>query len=345
MKKIISALLSVIVLCLSISCCFVSFAQGVSINDGKDALVAEWQKGDEYGLDYRYYSPVKSQTDDTKYPLVVLLHGKYSGSYEGEQLTATDFYNWSSTEYQSRFSDVGGAFIILPRTPGGDSTTWNNSSCQDDLMKLINDFIARNEDSIDKSRIYLGGWSMGGAGAITLASENADFFAAAVIMAPFDSVTQSQVDNLKNTPVWLVTCTKDTTASYVMFAEPFWNKLKEATNIPSFCRITTFSKYNYYDAGHHGVHRAVAFDLLNQPSDCGMQTKTAKGTTIETSETESIITWLSSQRLGEAKESDACHCDCHSNNIFTKLSWWFRSIFYRILQPSKKYCECGEKHW
>ena len=343
MKKLISLLLSVIMIIyvFAIGAC----AVGVSIYQGRDALVAQWQKGEGHGLDYRAYSPVTDETDTTKYPLVVMLHGKYSGTNEGEQLTATEFYNWSSSEFQSRFNNAGGAFILMPRTPGGDGTTWANTSLTDDLMALIRDYIAENSENIDTDRIYLLGWSMGGAGVVSTASRNPDFFAALVIIAPFDSVTKAQVEAIKHTPIWLVTCTKDTTASHITFAKPFWNSIKDYSEVPSYCRITTFNKYNYYDASHHNTHFAVANDLLNQPSDCGMKTETAKGYSVTTSESESIITWLSSQVLGQAKEDGVCHCNCHASKGWTKFWWAISCFFYRMFSPSKKMCACGASHW
>ena len=343
MKKIIAFTLCLIMLipfmAISIN------AIDVSLSQGKDALVAQWQKGENYGFDYRAYSPVRDTEDTTKYPLVVMLHGKYSGTTEGEQLTSSKFYNWSSSEYQARFKDTNGAFILMPRTPGKDGTTWANTSYHADLMSLIKDYISANAANIDTSRIYLIGWSMGGAGAISVASNNTDFFAATVIIAPFDSVTTAQVKALRHTPIWLVTCTKDTTASHVTFAKPFWNSVKDITEIPSYCRITTFSKYNYTDSGHHNTHIAVAEELLNQPSDCGMKTENAKEEKISTSENESIITWLSSQKLGEAKEDNVCHCNCHASKGWTKFWWAITNFFNMIFSPSKKMCTCGDAHW
>lgn len=345
MKKIISLMLCIVMLMLTFSMMFTSSAVSVSINAGEDALVAQWQKGESHGFDYRYYSPVKSSSDTTKYPLVVLLHGRTSGTHDGEQVTSSDFFYWSSSEYQARFKDAGGAYILMPRTPGGDVNTWDKTSYHSDLMDLISDFMRTNATNIDTERIYLGGWSLGGAGAVSVASKYNDFFAAVIIMAPFDSVSQDQVSKMKNTPIWLVTCTQDLTASYITFAKPFWNKIRDTSNIPSHCRITTFDKYNYYDTSHHHVHHAVAQDLLNQPGDCGMKTEDAKGNRIYTSESESIITWLSEHRLGQAEDEDPCRCDCHSEKGWTKFIWAIKCFFYRIFSPSRKTCDCGAKHW
>ena len=87
-------------------------AVGVSISEGKDALVAQWEKGENYGFDYRAYSPVTDENDTTKYPLVVMLHGKYSGTNEGEQLTSSDFYLRSAVT--ARISPSVAAAAILP---------------------------------------------------------------------------------------------------------------------------------------------------------------------------------------------------------------------------------------
>ena len=203
MKKIISAVLTFILLVSTVACTFTASAVGVSLSAGKDALVAQWSKGSEGGIDYRYFSPVENGAESKKYPLVLMLHGKYSGTYEGEQVAGTDFYKWSSAEFQSRFAESGGAFIFAPRTPGGDGKTWSNVNLLNDLMGVLNEFIAENSDYIDRERIYVIGWSMGGAGTITLASNNSGFFAAAVVMAPFDSVSQAQVNNLKILPYGL----------------------------------------------------------------------------------------------------------------------------------------------
>ena len=63
MKKLISFTLLLIMLisCMSIS----SGAINVSLSQGKDALVAQWQSGEGRGLDYRAYSPVKDENDNT----------------------------------------------------------------------------------------------------------------------------------------------------------------------------------------------------------------------------------------------------------------------------------------
>ena len=341
MKKIISLLLSVLMLTL----CFapLTASAAVSLYQGKDALYSQWSSGSGHGIEYKSFTPELKA--DTKYPLVILLHGKYSGSSNGEQVKNTDFYKWSSAEYQSRFKESGGAYILMPRCPGGDGSSWSVEGHHADLKALIDDFISAHEGSIDRSRIYLGGWSKGGAGTVKMAVKYPGFFAALIVMAPHYTVNESHLRALSDTPIWLVACKNDTMATYGTMSKAFWNTLKDTTNIPSSCRFTTFEKYNYYDVSSHYVHYAVANDLLNQPSDCGMYTQNAKGSGIATSESESIITWLSSFRLGQTENENACHCECHSSRGFTKFIWGIKCFFWMIFSPSKKLCSCGASHW
>lgn len=341
MKKTISFLLSVILV--TVCLCPLTASAAVSLSQGSDALYSQWETGDSCGISYKAFSPAVEQ--GKKYPLVVLLHGKYSGSSNGEQVKNTDFYKWSSVEFQSRFKESRGAYILMPRCPGGDSSSWSVEGHHDDLKALIDEFILLHNDSIDRERIYLGGWSKGGAGTVKMAVKYPDFFAALVVMAPHYTVNESHIRSLSDTPVWLVACKDDITATYGTMSKAFWNTLKETTNIPSSCRFTTFEKYNYYDAASHYVHYAVANDLLNQPSDCGMSTQNAKGQGIATSESESIITWLSSFTLGQAEKEDVCRCDCHSSKGFTKFIWSIKCFFWRIFNSSKKMCACGASHW
>lgn len=340
MKKLISVFL---VLFTVFSCCSMSVS-ALSLASGKNALVAQWEKGDEYGISYAAFSP-KNSANGKSLPLVVLLHGKYSGSTNGEQVSDTDFYRWSSDEFQSRFREGGGAYILMPRCPGGDSSSWSAEKHHSDLKKLIDSFIARHSDSIDTSRIYLGGWSKGGAGTVKMAVKYPDFFAALIVIAPHYTVNSNHLEALSDTPIWLVACKDDITATYGTMSKAFWNTLKDTSSVPSSCRFTTFEKYNYYDSSSHYVHHAVGYDLLNQPSDCGMYTQDAKGREIRISEGSTIITWLSSLKLNEAEKEDVCRCECHSSKGFTKFIWAIKCFFYRIFSPSKRVCSCGEKHW
>lgn len=342
MKKTVSVLLAIITAVLLLFP--ISAGAAASINSGKDALVSQWETGSNYGISYKSFTP-DTANNGRKYPLVVLLHGKYSGSSNGEQVSETDFYRWSSAEFQARFKESGGAYILMPRCPGGDSSSWSAESHHSDLKKLIDSFISERADSIDTERIYLGGWSKGGAGTVKMAVSYPDFFAALIVIAPHYTVNENHLKALSDTPVWLVACKDDITATYATMSKAFWNTLRDTTNVPSSCRFTTFEKYNYYDSSSHYVHHAVGYDLLNQPADCGMYTQNANDNYVDINEDSTVISWLSSFRLGQAEKEDVCRCDCHSSKGFTKFIWSIKCFFWRIFNSSKRVCDCGENHW
>lgn len=342
MKKTVSFLLAMLIFFVAV--CPVTAGATVSINAGKDALTAQWETGSSNGISYKAFTPAGAN-DGKKYPLVVLLHGKYSGSSNGEQVSDTDFYRWSSAEFQARFKDGGGAYILMPRCPGGDSSSWSVESHHSDLKKLIDGFISSHASSVDTDRIYLGGWSKGGAGTVKMAVSYPDFFAALIVIAPHYTVNENHLKALSNTPIWLVACKDDITATYGTMSKAFWNTLKDTTNVPSSCRFTTFEKYNYYDTSSHYVHHAVGYDLLNQPSDCGMYTQNAKGQAVSIDEGSTIITWLSSIRLSQIQKEEVCRCDCHSSKGFKQFIWSIKCFFWRIFSSSKRLCSCGASHW
>ena len=85
MKKILALFLSLIIIS---GCCIPAGA--VSISAGMSALQSTFTNGDAINFDYVMYSPVKSSSDKTKYPLIIWLHGQFSSVYERHQLYGYD---------------------------------------------------------------------------------------------------------------------------------------------------------------------------------------------------------------------------------------------------------------
>ena len=116
MKKVISVLLCVVMLfgmlCMP--------ASALSKTAGLKALQGLFVDGHGYNFDYVFYSPVKSDNDKTKYPLIIWLHGQFSSVFERQQLTSYNIAYWACDEYQSRIRGTGGAFLYLPRDPNID---------------------------------------------------------------------------------------------------------------------------------------------------------------------------------------------------------------------------------
>ncbi|MBQ6020485.1 MAG: hypothetical protein IJL26_09950, partial [Clostridia bacterium] len=169
LKKIVAVLLAAVLLCSA--CGVAAFAETVNRNGMK--ITEEWQglidrfeggKGPEtngYQLDYRYYSPAAKKNDRTKYPLVIFLHGMGEGHFDGDQIVSNPIAYWASDEFQSRFSGAKGAYILCPRSLEEQGLFWDYLLVEP-LKATIDDFISRNKQNIDVSRIYIGGFSMGG---------------------------------------------------------------------------------------------------------------------------------------------------------------------------------------
>ena len=337
-----------LILCLVTAFSFSGFfiASAVSIKDGKDALEAQWKRGagpevDTYSIDYSYYSPVKKSSDKTKYPLVVLIGGASQGSYQGKEIKANEFTNWSSSEYQSRFAESKGAYILIARSPEEKDKYWSNTEIYPAFKAALDDFVKKNSN-VDTDRIYIGGWCLGGSGAQRMASRYSDFFAGVIIMAPFHTISLDQIDDLRNMAVWVIGCKADVASNYAICIGSFWERLKATSTDLSRIRLTTFDTAPEASPyANHNVWLQASYDMHYTGSGyTGMQTIDGMGKKISNPY---MISWLSSYSKSNAVN---CTCQCHSLNMITRLVWQITNVIYRILGVgSKQYCGCGKAHW
>lgn len=311
-KRIIAFILALI--CLSTAIC----ANAVSMNDGKDALVEQFVFGegpavDGYSVDYRYFSPVK-ENSSTKYPLVIWLHGMGDGKSDGFQVSKSDISYWASEEFQSRFKPSGGAFILAARSREEDGIFWDNSMVEP-LRAAIDDFIAKNKDNIDTTRIYIGGYSMGGKMTLKMAIAYPEMFAAAFPICPAWSPSPELCEKIADLPVWLVSSTRDPLVNYYLSVMPTWMKITEATNIPAECRFSTLTKVCYPDgtktSSSHHAWFAVNNDLFSaENSDYPyLSTVNGNGEEIKLSYPNGMISWLTAY----ASDYDGTPCEGMGN--------------------------------
>lgn len=324
MKKTISVTLTVFALFL----CLAFSSLAVSLNDGADALINQFQSG-ESKLDYVWYSPVKSESDETKYPLVVWLHGNSSGDYPGHQLRKSCIYNWSSEEYQKRFKNAGGAFLLLPRCPTGglNPIAWGIER-KSALKKTIDSFIKENSESIDISRIYIGGYSMGGKMTLIMASDYPEFFAAAFPMSPVYEPTRGELRSMAQMPLWLFVNKNDEYISldYNTVVKPNWKYFCSQAAFPEESRFTVFSTFYHAEGVEnpndvHNTWDAVTYDMFMKSGEVyyASETVNAKGEKVELTYPNGVISWLSSQSL-EDRSEDA------TPSIFERIIELFKSI-------------------
>lgn len=303
-KKIVSLLLCISILASLFTVCAVTPAYAAdekevaSLSDGMAALRTQFTFGmATNGMDFDFFSPVKGPADNTKYPVVVWIHGFFSGAAPGLQVTNNDISYWTSKEFQSRFPQ-GGAFIFCPRSKEAIDI-WSDISAPE-LKFCIDYFITKHRENIDTTRLYIGGLSTGGKMAYTMCTKYPGMFAATFPCSPTSSVSSSEALKMKDTPVWLLAAKHDDRASYDMQVAS-WKRVVAASSKKSSCRIAVFTGWDmlYPDGSKvdhpHDTWFAANYDMFtidNQPYYY-MSVLDGNGNTVNLKYPKGMISWLS----------------------------------------------------
>ena len=299
MKKVVSIILALVILCLG-----ALSVNAVSMTDGKDALCAQFGagKGEEvngFAIDYNYFSPVEKKNDKTKYPLVIWLHGMGDGAEVGLPLTKSNISYWSSDEFQSRFKPAGGAYVFIPRSLEEDMNYWGDNLIEP-LRAVIDGFISANKNNIDLSRIYIGGYSMGGKMTLKMAVAYPELFAAAFPICPAWAPTEELLSNIADLPVWFVSSTLDPLVNYYMAVTPTFETLTSISSVAEDCRFSTLGMVKYEDgkktSSNHHAWFAVNNDLFTAENGdyYNMSTVNGLGEEVKLSYPDGMISWLTS---------------------------------------------------
>lgn len=348
MKRILAFVLS-LTLILPLSCD--AFA-AVSKDSGLKALRAQFSRdkgpsGNGYAIDYSYFSPEES--DGSKYPLVIIMAGAREGEYEGKELLANDYAMWSSQEYQKRFLNCGGGYILIARAPEEKLLYWDSQTLVPSLKAAVDDFIGKHKN-VDTNRIVLIGWCLGAKGVVNQACTYPGFYSAAVMMVPPFAVTEAQAEKMKDIPVWLHGCKKDSYADYDLYIKPSWSRLVSAASDKSRRLFTCYDEaVNTTFFLNHNVWLQGSYDMqYTGKGYSGMKTVDGNGNTVSTEF--GMISWLSAWNMPMNEpiftRSESCICLCHSESLFKRLIWRVQISIYQILNfKSTKNCKCGETHW
>lgn len=298
MKKLISLLLAVMLIVFAGVPAFAA-----TMADGNGVLCKQFVYGigpeiDGWSVDYRYFSPVK-ENDTAKYPLVVWLHGMGNGSNEGVQVSASNVCYWSSEEFQARFTN-GGAFILAPRSDEKKGLCWNEKTFEP-LKAAIDAFIAENKDNIDLTRIYVGGYSMGGKMTLKMAIAYPEMFAAAFPICPAWSPSEKLLSHISDMPVWITSGKTDPLVNYYFSVSKTWEKLCATSAVAESCRFSTLEKVCFQDgkrctSAHHSWY-SVNHDMFSSENGAYPHMKTVNGLGEEVTLTypNGMISWLCSQ--------------------------------------------------
>ena len=308
MKKIISVFLVITMLFLSCSMAATAVSNSDSAANIRKVFTTETDES-IYKYDYSYYSPVKGKDDKTKYPLILWLHGQLSGDYTGDQIKESDVAYLATSENQAKIKGTGGAFILVPRYPTLNVTlAWVGENAN--IKKLVDGFIAKHKANVDTSRIYVGGYSMGGKAAMSFAAAYPNYVAA---IFPASSIyllasAESDMRSLIDMPVWFFTCKDDDFWGKPVPQQDDWSYFSGISNLKDTIRWTQFSMplYNYDGStilsigyNEHNAWDPLLHDLIMKSGSMypNMVTINGNGTKVVLSKDNSFLAWLSSHSL------------------------------------------------
>lgn len=346
LKKLTALILALI---MTAACCaFVSSAaEGTSLplSSGIGNLKDQFIMGvgpetDGHTIDYRYYSPV-GENDSTKYPLVIWLHGMGQGANEGKQVRDNDIAYWTSSEFQSRFKGSKGAFILAPRSLEEKELYWSDSLIYP-LRATIDSFIAQNKDNVDISRIYIGGFSMGGKMTLKMAVAYPEMFAAAFPICPAWAPTTEETVLLADMPIWLTSGALDPLVGYFTMVKPTWKNIIAVSNVKENCRFSTLARTAYPSgmptlSSHHSWF-AVNYDMFSEKNGDypAMTTVNGLGDEITLTYPDGMISWLSGfeSDFDGSVAIDSGNPEAQNGgsgaSFFDVIKDWFKTIFRYI---------------
>lgn len=344
-KKVISVVMAI---CLCISPLILSTGatdntkQALPLSTGLEALRGQFEIGiadecDGYALDYAYYSPV-GENDSEKYPIVIYLHGIGHGAYVGSQLDDSTMVTWASAELQERWTDTGGAYILLPRCPEDQLQYWNTSFINP-LRTLIDCFIEEHGDNVDTTRIFVGGSSAGGEMTWDMAIAYPEYFAGIYPLAATGTRSAEDIKKCKDVSVWVFASKLDPIISYTTNVLPQWNKICKYNSNPGNCRLSTFGEVLNPDGtkgdSNHRLYTTIMYDLFTDDGSVypNVTTKNGNDETITISDSKGIISWMCethSSFEGNQTSADA------SVNFFESLLIPMRNIILKIANLIQK---------
>ncbi len=197
-------------------------------------VTGKWERHEGHGLDYRFYAGKRLRRDGEGegegHPLLVYLHGRDGDVMTPEQ--PPDARRFSEEEnYRKR-----PCYLIAPQCPEGQSWDGTNAGA---VVKIIGDLV--KQLPIDRSRIYLTGFSMGGYGTFHLLAREPKLFAAGVPVA--GGGNPATAGEFKRVPVWVFHGENDD-AVKVSQSRDLVEALEKARGIV---------KYTEYPAAGHGI--------------------------------------------------------------------------------------------
>lgn len=339
-KRILSVMISVLlVICLfSLTGAAAGRKAALPKSAGIEALRDEFSidtapEADGYALDYAYYSPV-GENDDTKYPLVIFLHGIGHADYVGAQLDDSDFPYWASEELQSRFTE-GGAFVLLPRAPEHKLVYWSKTLVPA-LRSVIDDVIRKHGDNIDTSKIFIGGSSAGGEMTWDMIIAFPEYFAGAFPIAATGTVSAYDTKTCSDVAIWMIASELDPVVSYIATTTPLWKNVCKNNSQPESCRLSSFSSVKEPSgtgaSDNHHMAKVVTYDfhMLDGSTYPNVSHVDGNGNSIYLEGENGLISWMNGISSGYSGESGNDSGNINVNGL-TNFFDAIRNFFLKIV--------------
>ena len=166
-------------------------------------------------------------------PLVLVLHpSRPSGKY---------YYGATVMKqiFSPALNDLN-AIMVAPDCPGRD---WTDPTAERSLVALVQSLL--KEYSIDRHRILVTGYSMGGQGAWFMESRHSDLFTAAIVIA--GSTSDEPLDHLATIPTYVIHSRDDQVVPF----EPAERTVRELEMMGREIKFDALEGPGHYDMGSY----------------------------------------------------------------------------------------------
>lgn len=239
-------------------CLFLFLFASINVSAQVDRFAPlKYEDGKGGVLNYQMLFP--DANPSRKYPLVIFLHGAGERGDDNKAQLKWGVQNFATDEYMSKYP----AIVIAPQCP--KDMQWSNLDFDRDAgtiflkdapskpMELLIQLIEKTmkEMSVDPSRVYITGLSMGGFGTFDLTMRKPDWFAASVPVCGGGDI--SKAATIAHIPTWIFHGAEDAVVPSRLSADML-QALKDAGAHPGYTE--------YPEVGHFSWLMAYSDPLM-----------------------------------------------------------------------------------
>ncbi|KFC23342.1 carboxylesterase family protein [Epilithonimonas lactis] len=220
--------------------------------DYSDFKAGKFDDG-KVAVNYRFLKPSKIK-QDKKYPLILVFHGSGAVGTNNTSQMGVLSKIWLLPENREKYQ----AYVLLPQFPVRSSNYHLDESRNvkvsesnehlDLVLESIDSLIIK--ENIDPKRIYVMGFSMGGATTSNAISKRPDLFAAAINVSGISQF--DKIDKLTKMPIWIVHGSLDTD-NFPQSNFKFYDEMKTKGNV---------FLWEYKDKYHNNILSAELVDEI-----------------------------------------------------------------------------------